>query len=264
MSRQKRPEQPRSADLTPEQMRAAVPKLERRLEELKALDPDTVQKRGDKRFEALELKLDDTLVSIFGKDTVEYDRYRISRLDTAPIYRGQPASISEVREGYKRGKERAITKIQTILDMFTENLEVIGEGIQGRALRAITDLDLHPEVRRASESLFRSGHYSNAIEDACKVLDTLVKMRGRQYDLSGTELMTTVFSPKNPILKFNEGITESDKSEQQGMMFLYAGVMLAFRNPRAHEIIEDDPEKALEVLSFISFLAKTLDSARAS
>jgi hypothetical protein len=45
------------------------------------------------------------------------------------------------------------------------------------------------------------------------------------------------------------------------MMHLYAGAMLAFRNPRAHQIVNDDPEKALEILSFLSFLAKAVDEA---
>jgi hypothetical protein len=49
--------------------------------------------------------------------------------------------------------------------------------------------------------------------------------------------MMTVFSAKNPILKFNDGTNDSDKSEQQGMMHLFAGAMLAFRNSRAHEIV---------------------------
>ncbi|MBI3490946.1 MAG: TIGR02391 family protein [Acidobacteria bacterium] len=74
-------------------------------------------------------------------------------------------------------------------------------------------------------------------------------------------LMNTVFSVKNPVLKFNDGVSGSDKSEQQGMTQLFSGAMLAFRNPRAHQIISDDPENALEILSFLSFLAKAVDRA---
>ena len=74
--------------------------------------------------------------------------------------------------------------------------------------------------------------------------------------------MTLVFSARTPVLKFNDGATESDRSEQQGMMQLFAGAMLAFRNPRAHQIIKDHPEKALEILSFLSFLAKAVDAAK--
>jgi uncharacterized protein (TIGR02391 family) len=99
----------------------------------------------------------------------------------------------------------------------------------------------------------------NAIEDSCKVLDAMVKIRSGKFDLSGTELMLSVFSPNNPILKFNEGQTDTERSEQKGMMFLYAGAMLAFRNPRAHGIVEDDPKIALDVISFVSFLVCSLD-----
>ena len=55
--------------------------------------------------------------------------------------------------------------------------------------------------------------------------------------------------------------TETHKSEQQGMMYLYAGAILALRNPRAHELLADHPERAIEHLSFLSMLAKALDRA---
>jgi uncharacterized protein (TIGR02391 family) len=127
--------------------------------------------------------------------------------------------------------------------------------------RAFGDLGLHPEIAWACAKLFQYGHYANAVEDACKVLDNLVKMRSGRDDLSGTDLMQTVFSPKSPILKFNNLQTETQKSEQQGMMYLYAGAMLALRNPRAHELVADHPERAIEHLSFLSMLAKSLDRA---
>jgi uncharacterized protein (TIGR02391 family) len=73
--------------------------------------------------------------------------------------------------------------------------------------------------------------------------------------------MNTVFSPKAPTLKFNNLASDSDRSEQQGMMHLFAGAMLAFRNPRAHQLVSDDAEKALEIISFLSYLAKSVDTA---
>ena len=42
-------------------------------------------------------------------------------------------------------------------------------------------------------------------------------------------------------------------------MFLYSGLMLALRNPREHGIVEDNPETAIKILSFINFLMKSLD-----
>ena len=170
--------------------------------------------------------------------------------------------LEEVREGYSRGIENAVSSLTTIIELFEEKIGGLGDNKEGRAVRAFGELAIHPEIERAVAKLFRDGHYANAVEDACKVLEGLVKMRSGKDDVSGTELMQSVFSPKNPILKFNDLQTESDKSEQQGMMFLYAGVMLALRNPRAHKIIQDHPEQALEYIAFLSLLAKSLDKAQ--
>lgn len=243
-------------------MLAAIPKLKRRIADLRALDPASVQERSDPRFNSVVDKIDDTLVEIFGNDTVEYQRYRIDSLDTASINMLHPTPMPEVRAGYKRGIERATSTLQTIVDLFEERAGDVAGTSELGALRSFGALGLHPEIKRAVSQLFADGHYSNAIEDACKVLDGLVKIRSGKFDLAGTDLMTTVFSAKNPILRFNDLASESDRSEQQGLMHLYAGAMLAFRNPRAHELVKDDAEYALEAISFISLLAKTLDRAK--
>ena len=249
------------ANLSAEHMRAAIPKIARRIEELKAVDVNSIQNRSEPRFSALEQKIDDTLVDVFGADTLEYKRYQHINRDTASINYLHETSLHEVREGYARGVERALSVLQTIVDLFGEKLQNTGESPRGRAVRALSDLDLHPEIDRAASTLFRDGHYANAVEDACKVLDALVKIRSGRFDRSGTELMQEVFSAKNPALKFNGLQTDTDRSEQQGMMFLFSGAMLALRNPRAHELIEDDPEQALEYIAFLSMLAKSLDRA---
>jgi len=44
-------------------------------------------------------------------------------------------------------------------------------------------------------------------------------------------------------------------------MMLFSGAVMGLRNPRAHKIIQDDPEKALEFIAFISLLAKLADKA---
>lgn len=242
-------------------MKAAIPKLERRIAELKAVDVSTIRDRGESRFDALEQKIDDTLIEIFGNDTIEYQRFRVGYLDTAPISMHGETSLREVIEGYRRGIDQAISSLQTVIDLFREKLQDLGETPEGRAFRAFGDFDIHPEIERAVGRLFRDGHYANAVEDACKVLDGLVKIRSGRGDLSGTDLMQTVFSPKAPVLRFNDLQTETGRSEQQGMMFLYSGAMLALRNPRAHELIQDDPEQALEYIGFLNLLAKLLNRA---
>lgn len=86
-------------------------------------------------------------------------------------------------------------------------------------------------------------------------------MRSGVEDKDGSALMESVFSPKNPILKFNNLADTSDIDEQKGFMMMFAGAVAGLRNPRAHKIIKDDPEMALEFIALISLLAKLVDKS---
>lgn len=261
-SRKSPPSQPAAANLNAEQMRSAIPKLERRIRELEEFDPNSIRQRSDPRLEALENKLTDTVSDVFGHETLEFNRFRPRSLDMAGYNMMYETPLHEVVSSVQESKEREILNLRTVIELFHEKLADGGESPASKARRSFGDLELHPEVARACSQLFNDGHYAEAVENACKVLDMLVKMRSMRMDPSGTELMQLVFSPKTPILKFNEQQNDSEKSEQQGMMFLFAGAMLAIRNPRAHGLVQDHPENAVEYISFISMLAKSLDRAR--
>ena len=81
-------------------------------------------------------------------------------------------------------------------------------------------------------------------------------------DRDGNELMEYVFSVKNPVLAFNDLKNESDRNEQKGFMGMLSGAVSGLRNPRAHRLMKDDPERALEFIAFVSLLAKLVDGAR--
>jgi len=81
-------------------------------------------------------------------------------------------------------------------------------------------------------------------------------------DSDGTSLMETVFSPAKSILQFNDLKDQSDRDEQKGFMMMFSGAVAGLRNPRAHRLIKDDPEQALEFIAFVSLLAKLLDRAK--
>lgn len=256
------PPQPQQAKLSIDQMRSAIPKLERRIRDLEEFEPSTIQHREDPRLETLENKLKDTIVDVFGQGTIEYHRFAPNALDQAGYNMMAPTPLSQVIASVTRSKAREMANLNTIIELFQEKMADSGDSPATKAKRAFGDLNLHPEIARACSSLFENGHYAEAVETACKVLDMLVKMRSMRMDPSGTELMQLVFSPKSPVLRFNDQLNDSEKSEQQGMMFLFAGAMLALRNPRAHGLVEDHPESAVEYLSFLSMLAKSLDRAR--
>lgn len=124
---------------------------------------------------------------------------------------------------------------------------------------AIDTIRLHSRVRAVSSQLFKDGHYRQAIFRACLALNEAVQERSGRVDLDGTKLMQQVFSLSNPVLKF-----DSHHDEQQGYMWLFSGLTMAVRNPRAHHVGESedlDANEALELLAMISALFRALDSA---
>ena len=252
------------------QIRAAIPLLEARIADLEALQVETIRSRNDPRVLAQEHAIDATLARFFGIDTHEYDRLRVAtELDTteygSSVERrylgGSGPSVDEIRRGIEQGRQRAIALLTTEAALLKEQLGDGEDSPADRAIRAYANLDLHPEIARAASELYRNGHYPNAIEDAVKALNAWVRYRSGET-LDGTALMEKVFSPKSPVLRFNELKDKSDEDEQRGFMMLFTGAITALRNPRAHKLIEDEAERALEFIAFVSLLAKLLDGAK--
>lgn len=258
MARQ--PIKPQSRQLTPKDMEIGIERLDLRLTELNELDIGKITKRNDAGVQALAAAIADTLVSIFGDETPEYNIYQAaSDLDTASFNYAFEVPWSEIAEGFTHGKDRSIRLLTAARRSLNEKLGTsTSPGL--RAVRAYGSLDLHPEIARAASKLFADGHYSNAVEAAVKGLNGLVRLRSG-LEVDGTTLMEQAFSPKNPVLKFNALADQSDTDEQRGFMMMFSGAVSGLRNPRAHKFINDDPERALEFIAFVSLLAKLLDGA---
>ncbi len=74
--------------------------------------------------------------------------------------------------------------------------------------------------------------------------------------------MEQAFSPKDPALKWSEMGSISQNDEQKGYHRLYAGAMLAIRNPTTHEFKWiDDPDSALELIVFAQHLIRKAKDA---
>lgn len=236
----------------------AVRKLNRRLEEVRAASP-----RNEDEISTLAQtivdKVNATFSEIYGPDTVEYAENRASDSGFYPMV--FPCSFSDELRSFNGAKATISTRIQNIIDIFNERLEDSASTSGGRALRAYDGLELHPEIARAATDLYRNGHYANAVADAVKALNGLVRLRSGE-ELDGSQLMERVFAPKNPILRFNDLADQSDIDEQKGFMMMFSGAVAGLRNPRAHKFIEDDPERALEFIAYVSLLAKLLDGAK--
>lgn len=122
MARTRIPERKR-AELTVEQMKAALKKIERRIGDLEAFDVSAIRERWDPVVGALEKKVNSTLQGILGHDTIEYHEYSIGRLDTLPlIIGGGPEPIQKVHAGYRDGIERERLKLETLRDILRERI----------------------------------------------------------------------------------------------------------------------------------------------
>jgi uncharacterized protein (TIGR02391 family) len=178
---------------------------------------------------------------------------------------GRGTSVQEIKAGVARGVASAIALLQGEIDSMRETLAYLGGGVSAppaaRALTAYRGLDLHSGIARAASGLYQDGHYSNAVEDAVKALNGLVRMRSG-LEIDGVPLMQRAFSLNNPILKFNDLSDQSDRDEQLGFMNMFCGAVSGLRNPGAHRFVHDDPERALEFIAFVSLLAKLLDGAK--
>ncbi len=121
----------------------------------------------------------------------------------------------------------------------------------------------HPRIQKVSKKLFEDGHYPQAIFEAFKEVNNMVKRKSGQSTKDGSSLMSHVFTPSNPVLSFSGLKTPSEKDEQEGFMMIFMGAMTGIRNPKAHEhIIQRDPVKAFEYITFASLLARRIDDAR--
>lgn len=116
---------------------------------------------------------------------------------------------------------------------------------------------LPPKVRK----LFDDGHYAEATFEAFKYVDKTVQKCSKNRE-SGFKLMMAAFDEAKPLIQLTSLKDMSEIDEQKGFRFLFAGGVLAIRNPRGHEVdVRDDPDICLDHLAFASLLLRRLEQA---
>jgi len=128
-------------------------------------------------------------------------------------------------------------------------------------LNAFWDL-LHPKIVEVSKSRFETNHFADSVEAALKEVNNIVKViveqrTGKEYD--GAKLMYEAFSLKKPIIELGDLSTETGKNIQTGYMQIFAGSMIGIRNPKAHNNITIDSQRAIHFLFLASLLMFKID-----
>jgi uncharacterized protein (TIGR02391 family) len=143
--------------------------------------------------------------------------------------------------------------------------EKLGE--TGPALSVST---MHPNVWEASKSLWRSGHYGEAVSAAAKSVNAALQTKVSRRDQSDAKLVGDCFSlnppqPGVPRLRLmKDDGSDAYKSVHEGAAFFGRGCFMGIRNVLAHEYgpQADPPEEvALHYLAAFSTLARWIDQA---
>lgn len=132
----------------------------------------------------------------------------------------------------------------------------------------ISAADLHPWVWSGAQSLWRSGHFRSAVEDAAKKVNAETQNKVGRRDISEADLFKQAFSldPAGPgkarLRRLNPESSDTYRSVQRGAMAFAEGIYAGIRNPLNHEDPKDiDEQVALEYLAALSVLARWVDSS---
>jgi predicted nucleotide-binding protein len=113
------------ARLTEAQIHSGIDRLKRRIEDVRAFDPQTVRdQHQDPHVTALQASIDDTLVKVFGANTLEYERYSpAATFDTGPVFMQRDTHPQEILEALDRSKRHSISLLEQAVRSLEEEID---------------------------------------------------------------------------------------------------------------------------------------------
>lgn len=200
-----------------------------------------------------------TVREVFGTDSSEFEEFGGAQMLRGPLRVGMPES--EKIQARLRGREYMVQVCGQLIERLQQKILELRRKSETTGLGNLSASKLHPVVDAATQSLMANGHLWEAVFAASKALVLHVKDRSGRHDIDGAALMRTVFSKKDPVLRFNGMVTTTDMDEQEGMMHLFEGAVMAIRNPGGHIFPAGSDALALQYIQFLSLLAFRADDA---
>jgi predicted nucleotide-binding protein len=117
--------QPESRELSIADLRTAITKIGRRIDDFKKFDVNTITERFDAKTLALKDKINSSLADIFGYDTVEYQKYNIWSLEDLPNVIGREYPLQEVKQATQKGIDDGIIKLESLKEILQEKFDDI-------------------------------------------------------------------------------------------------------------------------------------------
>ncbi len=182
MPRRTTPPQPQRPTLSIEERRRGVARLERRIQELEAFDPQKVQKRfSDPEVMALQTAIDEALSAVFGHGTVEYRRYqRATKLDHGPLIvrtgpmfggGGRHDDANEARQYVAEGQQEALILLRQAVRSLNE--EILDEEAAEQTVQSVATAEALPAPRDLSKVFVVHGHDEGPREAIARFIERL-------------------------------------------------------------------------------------------
>jgi uncharacterized protein (TIGR02391 family) len=120
---------------------------------------------------------------------------------------------------------------------------------------------LHALIAAKVYPAFLRGEYDTAVFQAFRDVEVSVRAAGGfPDDLVGVNLMQDAFRPiKNSNLPRPLTDTQLPVAEQEGMMSLFAGAIMLYKNPQSHRNVPTAAADAAEVIGFAGQLLRIVD-----
>jgi uncharacterized protein (TIGR02391 family) len=125
---------------------------------------------------------------------------------------------------------------------------------------------LHALIAAKVYPAFLRGEYDTAVFQAFREVEVSVRAAGGfPDDLVGVNLMRDAFRPiKNSSPPGPLTDTQLPVAEQEGMMSLFAGAIMLYKNPQSHRNVPTGAADAAEVIGFASQLLRIVDRLKLS
>jgi uncharacterized protein (TIGR02391 family) len=245
---------------SPEEIDAAIVKLQRRIQELGKLDVRAAFLNKTGEDEVARSNVQKTILDVFGAHSPEYREHQYIQIWAGDQYVNM--SDAALIQGMEQGRVKVIGILSGLIGSLEEKKADLTGGISPSPSTYFARLNLHPRILDVSRELFMDGHPWEAVFAASKALINYVRERSGRHDLDGAPLVRAVFSKNNPVLAFNAMADQTDLDEQEGMMHLFEGAVLAIRNPGGHSFPEGPEQRAVEYISLLSLLAYRVQEAK--
>jgi len=173
---------PEDRILSPSEMRSGIERLQLRIQELKALDPQSISDYRSPEIVALEASIQDAFATTFGHGTPKFKRYRLATdLEPAPVLSITPdwvavrggssgpstRDIQELQQGITERKNRAVALLEQAVRSLTEELTSAERSLKDAAPPA------HHDAPAKNAIFVVHGHYEAALQAVARFLEQL-------------------------------------------------------------------------------------------